>query len=1043
MKMLIQKGKMKKMTNGFPETMKTRCPLRIFAGASPGLACLFTLSAAFAADPQDGRGRPADMEILLQDNCYDCHDDITQKGNVRLDTLAEMPLDDRLNLLNKMLEQVYIEEMPPRDKKSQPSEDERKQIVAWLSGELKKHNASKLEYKLQKPGYGNYISHENLFNGQYKNLPGFTYDRKWLISEYIFKEKTNAILQAGKSIKIDNKSYELRGLAGRAEVVNPFLLPKITGVRYFSNEELNSGHFLTMVGNAEYLANYMIGVLRKKNPDYLPVVTKLTDMSDKHNAILNNRKKFLTSHIDDVCAEMSGSQNNSLLPAYTPLPMDEFGPRKESYGKHGWRNRIGAADGEALVFALKKFEAKSSSKEDLVRKCEQYWVYFGVDKTTIERRLDIFKKELVTILDYANYKSAPAIKYQRLDTSEMEIITSTISKYRTKGMPYNKLIQKCMEHWDDEFSKLRESSDSMNNDLVTAMLDQLYEIIHERPSGKEEAIEQAQLFRAYSARVGVDGAIRKLAQTLLLSTEFVNRNEYGAGQADQHGRRMLSPRDASYAIAYALTDSSPDEELVKAAQEGKLQTREDYEREVLRMLNDKSRYYIIDNLVHGSMGVQNITKTPIRKLRFFREFFGYPKALDIFKDDVRFGPNGSGSHKQRLIAEADMLVDHILEKDKKVIEELLSTEDFYVFHNGDDEEMLRYTEPLRKTYDYFKDKDWKNIKTYDELMQHRDFIASVNVLSVDTKAKDSKAQKESLDMFKKVMTSITSRFSEGAEYIAPFVPVKFASYAAQTKYKIERNNSMRGEAVMEYFNIDYKNGHYSPQQPTKISNRKGMLTHPAWLMAHASNFHTDPVIRGKWIREKLLAGSVPDVPITVDAVIPQDHTRTLRDRLHSKTIANECWRCHERMNPLGNTFELYDDFGRFRTEEELEHPDNIIKSKDSELASKESNQTGRIRYKTLPVDPTGVLDGTGNSQLDGEVKDAFDLIGRLVKSDKVRQSVIRHAFRYFMGRNEMLSDSKTLIDADEAYLKSGGSFDAVIVSLLTSDSFIYRKPNQN
>jgi len=44
-----------------------------------------------------------------------------------------------------------------------------------------------------------------------------------------------------------------------------------------------------------------------------------------------------------------------------------------------------------------------------------------------------------------------------------------------------------------------------------------------------------------------------------------------------------------------------------------------------------------------------------------------------------------------------------------------------------------------------------------------------------------------------------------------------------------------------------------------------------------------------------------------------------------------------------------------------------------------------------------------------------------------------------MGRNEMLSDSQTLIDADQAYLKSGGSFNAVIVSLLSSDSFMYRK----
>ena len=30
------------------------------------------------------------------------------------------------------------------------------------------------------------------------------------------------------------------------------------------------------------------------------------------------------------------------------------------------------------------------------------------------------------------------------------------------------------------------------------------------------------------------------------------------------------------------------------------------------------------------------------------------------------------------------------------------------------------------------------------------------------------------------------------------------------------------------------------------------------------NLETDPVRRGKWIREKLLAGTIPDVPITVD-----------------------------------------------------------------------------------------------------------------------------------------------------------------------------------
>ena len=136
------------------------------------------------------------------------------------------------------------------------------------------------------------------------------------------------------------------------------------------------------------------------------------------------------------------------------------------------------------------------------------------------------------------------------------------------------------------------------------------------------------------------------------------------------------------------------------------------------------------------------------------------------------------------------------------------------------------------------------------------------------------------------------------------------------------------------------------------------------------------------------------------------------------------------MNDLGYPLEQFDDFGRFRKDELLEHPDNLIRAGAGNSADV---------YKTKPVDSSGVLSGTGDPKLDGPVTDAFDLIGRLAKSERVRQSIIRHAFRYFMGRNELPSDSRTLIDADRAYVQSGGSFQAVVVSLLTSDSFIYRK----
>jgi hypothetical protein len=203
------------------------------------------------------------------------------------------------------------------------------------------------------------------------------------------------------------------------------------------------------------------------------------------------------------------------------------------------------------------------------------------------------------------------------------------------------------------------------------------------------------------------------------------------------------------------------------------------------------------------------------------------------------------------------------------------------------------------------------------------------------------------------------------------------------------------------------------RQPFELNpaQRVGLLTHPAWLIAHSKNTETNPIVRGKWVRERLLAGYIPDVPITVSAVIPEDPHKTLRERF-APTRRAECWRCHKKMNPLGMAFEAYDDFGRFRTDDEV---------------------SGK------PIDARGQLDSTGDPRLDGKVESAVELVQRLGESERVRQSFVRHAFRYWMGRNEMLSDSATLMAADEAYLRSGGSFRALLVSLLSSDSFVYRK----
>ena len=73
------------------------------------------------------------IEPLLQDYCYDCHGDGAKKGDFTLDEFANTSafLDDQKVWL-RIWENLRTEMMPPAKKKSQPTPDERKELVSWI-----------------------------------------------------------------------------------------------------------------------------------------------------------------------------------------------------------------------------------------------------------------------------------------------------------------------------------------------------------------------------------------------------------------------------------------------------------------------------------------------------------------------------------------------------------------------------------------------------------------------------------------------------------------------------------------------------------------------------------------------------------------------------------------------------------------------------------------------------------------------------------------------------------------------------------------------
>jgi hypothetical protein len=190
--------------------------------------------------------------------------------------------------------------------------------------------------------------------------------------------------------------------------------------------------------------------------------------------------------------------------------------------------------------------------------------------------------------------------------------------------------------------------------------------------------------------------------------------------------------------------------------------------------------------------------------------------------------------------------------------------------------------------------------------------------------------------------------------------------------------------------------------------RPGVLSRRAWLGAFSLNDSTDPIHRGLFIRESLMCQKIPDVPIgVVPQLPPQTEDTTMRDRLAAHNEQASCKGCHDLMDPLGLPFERFDQYADWR---EME--------------------AGR------PVDTSGEIINFGSAN--GPVADHVELVQRLGESDDVERCVIRHLFRYMVGRDETYGDACTLAAAHEAYEASNGSLKATIKSIATSDTFRYR-----
>jgi hypothetical protein len=154
------------------------------------------------------------------------------------------------------------------------------------------------------------------------------------------------------------------------------------------------------------------------------------------------------------------------------------------------------------------------------------------------------------------------------------------------------------------------------------------------------------------------------------------------------------------------------------------------------------------------------------------------------------------------------------------------------------------------------------------------------------------------------------------------------------------------------------------------THRGGLLTQASVLKVTAAGLVTSPVVRGAWVRRKILGREVPPPPADAGSVEPDTRgATTIREQLAAHRRSEACAGCHRQIDPAGFALEAFDPTGQFR--------DRYRSTQEGEPAKRSINGHDTVAYKySQPVDTTGEL-------ADGRAFAGPDELRTLLASDPV------------------------------------------------------------
>lgn len=195
--------------------------------------------------------------------------------------------------------------------------------------------------------------------------------------------------------------------------------------------------------------------------------------------------------------------------------------------------------------------------------------------------------------------------------------------------------------------------------------------------------------------------------------------------------------------------------------------------------------------------------------------------------------------------------------------------------------------------------------------------------------------------------------------------------------------------------------------PALLAKRSGILTQAGILSLTTPGSRTNPIVRGKWLLDKILCTAIPDPPPALMVKEPEvTPGTTARQRFAQHREQEPCKTCHQNLDPVGFGFENYDGAGLWR------ETDN-----------------------GLPIDNQGQLTA---SDMAGEFHGAVEFGKKASQSQSATLCFADRWLTFAYGRHITAEDACTQKAVEDAFVASGGNVKALLVALTQTDAFLRR-----